>query len=210
MLNSGPRSLCVDLLTRLDLIKISSGDVRFGQLVRTIEPRARHLGDALATILATAEVGPRQEAALSHLASALALADDCPIEDELEDIVRAARISRPRPVLRYLGWDGAGGSTLQVAADEAGLSRERVRQLADKTKSKVSERSYAPALDRALSHVSTVSGEASLIEQSLVEAGLARAPFRIEGLLSAASIFGRPCGQSVVVTGSSRLLSPWS
>jgi hypothetical protein len=109
-------------------------------------------------------------------------------------------------VLRYLGWDGAGGSTLQVAADEAGLSRERVRQLADKTKSKVSERSYAPALDRALSHVSTVSGEASLIEQSLVEAGLARAPFRLEGLLSAASIFGRPCGQSVVVTGSSRLL----
>ena len=83
-------------LTRLDLITISSGDVRFGRLVRAIEPRARYLRDALATILATSAVGQRQETALSNcVASALARADHSRIENELEDIVRQ-RVSRGR------------------------------------------------------------------------------------------------------------------
>ena len=206
MSSSWARSLSVDLLTRSDLVAISVGDVRFGPLVRALEPGARYLRDALASILATRALDQRLEAALATLWAALDRASQIPIEDELEDIVRAAGVTNRRPVLRYLGWDGAGGSTLQVAAEELGLSRERVRQLADKVKKKTNEVTYAPAVDRALAHVSTLSGQADAIERSLVEAGLARAPFRLEGLLLAASLLGRPCAQSLAAVGANRLL----
>ena len=116
------------------------------------------------------------------------------LEDELIDLVASVKGERnARIAVRYFGWDGRGGHTLQQVGDAFGLTRERVRQICGRVcKAFEGKRPFAPALDRALGFVATnVPAAVDEIESKLAREGLATTPFRLDGLLRASEVFGR-------------------
>lgn len=211
MSTSDARSLAVELLQRPHVAAITTSDVRFGGFVRAFHGRSRLFRDALASVLERAEVDERTEQSLGYLASVLVLADCVPLDVELGWIVSALRVQNPRGVMRYYGWDGSGGSTLQVAGDLAGTTRERVRQVAAKIEATLaSGETYAPVLDRSLALVDeaclgTAFVSADRIERALFESGVATEGFRVEGLLRAAEILQRRIPWKLTKLGNSRL-----
>jgi len=209
---SDARSIAVGLLQHADVAAITTSDVRFGRLVRAFHGSSLLFRDVLASVLERAEVDEHTEGMLARAASLIALAESVPLEVELGWIIWALRVHNPRGVMRYFGWDGSGGSTLQVAGDLAGTTRERVRQVAAKVvKALAAGPTYAPVLDRALALIeATCTAEdvvrADRIEEALVEAGVAAERFRVEGLLRAATILRRPIARQLTTVGSSRLI----
>jgi hypothetical protein len=113
------------------------------------------------------------------------------LEQELREIV--ASVSGGKGIemtIRHVGWDGTGTHTLQEVGDQVGLTRERVRQVADRRLRRLGERTvFAPVLERALRLVDrSVPSEVTALEQRLVQKGISLLPFRLEGLLTAAEI----------------------
>lgn len=212
MSTSKALSIAVGLLQRADVAAITRFDPRFGSLVRTFDIRAPLFRDVLASVLEQSEVDEKTEAMLAEAASLIALADSVPLEAELGWIVSALRLHNPRGAMRYFGWDGLGGSTLQVAGDLVGTTRERVRQVAAKIVSRLAAGpTYAPVLDRSLALVEAACGaedmvSADRLEEALVEAGMTADLFRLTGLLRAAEILGRPIARQLTTVGSSRLI----
>lgn len=94
--------------------------------------------------------------------------------------------------LHCLGWDGGPGSTLEAAGQAVGLSRERIRQLRKAAQENLaSNRAAAVLLEGALDFIADrVPAWAEQLESDLVECGVSRSLFRLEGLLLAA----RTCG----------------
>lgn len=100
---------------------------------------------------------------------------------------------------RYFGWDGQGGSSMQVAGDEHGLTRERVRQISGKVVSKMTDgaRTELPTLRILLEMIADLSpASADRIEAVLKNHGLNGD--RVEGVLNAAKQFNLP-GQHLKV-----------
>src|SRR5437870_4413789 len=122
---------------------VMEGDPRLGQEVRNVlslldaapqppSPQgwsAKELAEFIVTEPGVAK-DPRQVGdALVALRQAIRQKAHMSLEDELSDFLRIAgtssRSDRQRQIVaRRLGWDGAGGCTLEVAGDEAGLTRE--------------------------------------------------------------------------------------
>jgi len=128
------------------------------------------------------------------------------LEDELRELVRTAGVARVDPVLRYLGWDGRGGSTLQVAADEAGITRERVRQLAAKVADRLGPHTFAPVLDRAVACFSTPLRPLEQVERTLLASGITGSSFRAEGVIRAAELLRGPVSLRVAELDGDRVL----
>ena len=142
---------------------------------------------------------------LSGIGSSIDALLAIPLEDELRDVFLAAA---PRPVAernlkvfgRRTGLDGGMGCTLEEAAREFGITRERVRQICTAlTKPLAGKRPFAPQLDRALSTVvRRLPGGAEEIERAIVEEGIARARLRLPGLRNIAKLMGRSTKFGVV------------
>jgi hypothetical protein len=118
------------------------------------------------------------------------------IEEELHEVLLAAglRGRQARAVAARLGWDGGGGCTLAVAAGAEGYSRERVRQLEARVREhapRVELRATAAAL-QALEDAAPVDGARAA--DLLVGWKLARRPFGVHGLLTAAELGGMEPG----------------
>lgn len=133
------------------------------------------------------------------------------LEEEFSGII--ASLSRPQSapiVARREGWDGRGGCTLQIAGDEFGLTRERVRQVCERFEDSLSNRNlFTPVLDRALTFVSAnLPAMADDIETTLQAKGLSQRPFRIEGLLRAVDLKQQPAPFTLSRTGSRRIIFP--
>jgi len=94
--------------------------------------------------------------------------------------------------IMYFGWNGEYGTTLQQIADVVGLTRERVRQICTRIATRMSSRQLAaPRLEAAIREVESLCPRpAEDIERQLQKLGIARTPFRLEGLLNAARILG--------------------
>lgn len=197
------RKLAEDEIVR----SISASDVRFGAYVRALSPRARSLGAALRHFFA-GRAKPSQKAleVLRVLDQTVKDARSQQLEGELRALVCAASIQRVGPVLKYLGWDGRGGSTLQKAADESGITRERVRQLAAKVARRVAHKPFTPALDRILATLSDSSVLAEDIEERWRRDGLTAGYFRAEGVVSAASLVKGECSVRVRLLEGKRLI----
>ena len=219
MATSDARSIAVDLLQRADVAAITTRDVRFGRLVESFPTRLtaitggpRLLRDVLATFLERPEIDDHAERSLGNLASLIVLAECVPLTVELGWILSAARVQNTRGVMRYYGWDGLGGSTLQVAGDLAGTTRERVRQVADKVEKVLAGgRTFAPVLDRALDLLDEACVDRAFvladgIENAILESDVATEPFRIEGLMRAAEILGRPLPWQLTRVADARVL----
>lgn len=133
---------------------------------------------------------------------------DLPLEAELAEIAERAEPGRTaRIALRYWGWDGRGGTTLEATGREFGITRERVRQLCDRltqelaagapgsspAPTKAGPRSvFTPALDAALvlaAHAAPTT--AHDLARRLADARIAAQPFDPAGLLTAAAALGR-------------------
>jgi len=115
---------------------------------------------------------------------------------------------KARVMARYCGFDGRGGATLQAAGAEFGITAERVRQILGEVVKRVGDaRQPAPALEKTLSFIAEhMPGGAEEIESKLLAAGLSARPFRIEGVLRAAELFGRKAPFFLTETPRARLV----
>jgi hypothetical protein len=129
------------------------------------------------------------------------------LEDELIDFL-ASRPERDRRIVaRRLGWDGNGGCTLEIAGNENGITRERVRQLEKKALEPLRtapDYPFAPRLDAALELVEDLlPAPVDRIEYALTEARISEARFALGGLTTAAEILGREVNFKVSKQGGS-------
>lgn len=120
------------------------------------------------------------------------------LEKDLSSFVLTVKKPRDRKVIiSYLGWDGRGKKRLQAVADEFGITRERVRQIAKKFEGKFkrNERSNIadlPALERALSFIEgNTPALAFKVESKLAESKITKREFKVEGIMTAAEFMGR-------------------
>jgi hypothetical protein len=123
------------------------------------------------------------------------------LEDELRALVSENRSDRAGLrmernagiVVEYLGLDGRGGSTLKAIGEKYGLTRERVRQICDRTRRRIKHLTSVPCLlQRTVDFVSQhLPAEASVIEVQLQQEGLTRSHFRLEGLANAIQLLDR-------------------
>jgi hypothetical protein len=129
-----------------------------------------------------------------------------PLESELLAVFGGD--AKARIVARYCGLDGLGGTTLQGAGREFGLSAERVRQIVrGAAKQLYGSQPFTPVLDRTISFLSQyVPGRADEMERKLLSEGLSDVPFRLEGLIRAAELLGRAPPFSVTKTKRLRLV----
>jgi hypothetical protein len=112
---------------------------------------------------------------------------------QLLEVVRSER--NRRLVARLLGWDGGGSCTLQVAGDEIGLTRERVRQVCARALQTLHGRQFVPVLDSVLAYIRGHPNRAAAdIEAELQSEGLTGGRFRLEGILKACEVFERASG----------------
>ena len=120
------------------------------------------------------------------------------LEEELSSLALIMKKPRDRKIIiSYLGWDGKGKKRLQAVADKFGITRERVRQIANRFEERFKKKGEKkitdmPLLQRALSLVeSNIPALASELESKLEEARIAKSAFRVEGIRTAAQIMER-------------------
>jgi hypothetical protein len=128
------------------------------------------------------------------------------LEAELKQILGRARVVRIS--MRLYGFDGRGGTTLRQLASETGLSYERIRQLSTcLIREKAAGPPVTPALDRAIAIIAKrAPAPAERFERHLAAAGHRRRAFRLEGVINAAKVFGRPVGFSLARSFSGRVV----
>jgi len=136
-----------------------------------------------------------------------------PLEFELLKLLGGDE--KARIAARYCGFDGLGGTTLQAAGAEFGITAERVRQIVGEVvRRRGRNLPPAPTLGQAIAFISGhIPGIADGIEGKLQSAGLSSGPFRIEGILRAAELFGQTVPFGLTETQRTRLvhsLSPQS
>jgi hypothetical protein len=138
-----------------------------------------------------------------------ALANATTLEEELRILACwACSEQTARTGMRYLGWDGQGGTTLEQTASEVGVSRERVRQIQSQLVDKITPLAVRPVL---LIKAVEVLGEslpclAAKAERRLRDAQVSEYPFRAEGVLTAASVFGLNAGLVMRLFGGERFI----
>jgi hypothetical protein len=116
------------------------------------------------------------------------------LEDELTQLLEAEVPSaRDRQLVRrVLGWDGKGGCPLKRAGDEAGITRERSRQIYDRAIEAIQSCELSSSLDDVLAFVSRTSNrDAGDVESDLQIGGLTRRRFELRALMKTARVFGR-------------------
>lgn len=122
------------------------------------------------------------------------------LEDELDrafaHIATGALTERNHAIARhYIGLDGDGGATMEVVGQLHNLTRESVRTTIDGVSRRLRHYHSAggqfPALWRIVSILeSEAPVRADVIEQELLDRGLIRHPFRLEGVLGLCEILG--------------------
>src|SRR5947209_3389531 len=116
------------------------------------------------------------------------------LEEELGGLLRAIGLAsrQRRAVARRLGWDGGAPGTLADAGATTGYTRERVRQLEERTVERIARaRPALPVTEAALAVVGEAAPAAREdVAQLLVDRGLNGRPFDAAGVLSAAALAG--------------------
>lgn len=114
------------------------------------------------------------------------------LEDELARELRRAGLNerQAEAVAMRLGWDGHGGTTLAIAGERAGVTRERIRQLVSRVvRHLASSRPELPALRHAVAELERIAparrGDAA---SHLAAAGISRHAFDPFGVLEAAEM----------------------
>ena len=138
---------------------------------------AKELAELIVTEPGLTRDPRRVGAALMELREAIRKKAHMSLEDELSDFLGLAGDDRQRQIVaRRLGWDGAGGCTLEVAGVEAGLTREGVRKMEKRVLAPAAGAGappFAPALDAALEFLEeAVPGAPAELAHALVDEGI--------------------------------------
>jgi hypothetical protein len=114
------------------------------------------------------------------------------LEDELSELAASASLSHKNLAAEYLGWDGHGPRTLEMAGAASGVTRERARQLVLRVKRRLAlASSWTPTLTRALDLCRQLCPRpAEEIAVLLQQNGLARFKFHPYGIVTAAQAVG--------------------
>lgn len=193
--------------------QISEDDPRFRALLSpghgTLQERIeRVMSDPAAgssTILHLLESIPLIRKAIERLDSQF-------LEDGLLELLAAA-IGTKQPKLAIvtarLGWGGEDPKTLQECGDLYGLTRERVRQIADKEGKRLPKFPILfPQLDAALSLLEAASPvPVSVAAELLMERRISRHPFSPISLLQVAEFLGRKTTLLVTVVKGERIVA---
>jgi hypothetical protein len=128
------------------------------------------------------------------------------LERELNELFGTGRNSLI--AARYYGFDGRGGGTLETVGNEIGMTRERVRQIVTRAAELARIRQpHSPALDRTIAFVADrMPRAAGEIEVELLSQGLTSGLFRLEGLIKAAELLGKPLPFSITRVSAERLV----
>lgn len=115
------------------------------------------------------------------------------IISRIESVITGTKTLRNNSItINYLGLDGSGGTSMEVAGSSHNLTRESVRQITNRVRAGVTELS-SPflLLEEALSVLSAMEPcTASYAENTLVEKGLISKGYKIEGIINAFDVFG--------------------
>jgi hypothetical protein len=215
-LSSRPNSLVADQDERASSLRSAVGLMKLEQvlgpdLVHARDPRfgvqLRAVDSACADTAELLEVVPKRlgrqgaglEArlrAIQTLSDQVASARELGPLVELESIVKAiCTDSNAKAVLRFWGWDGRGGATLQQVGDERHVTRERVRQITQKAQEQLEARApiFAPATARALAIVQgLLPATAAVLVAALAREGLVPKNCQLRFLTDLGRLLGRP------------------
>lgn len=192
---------------------LTADDPRLAPLLSAIDGRATDV-DRLITRLLTRDRDPRDPEFVAEAVRKLRLGvrklKRLSLEDELHSLVEAVVANYTEMIVRVLGFDGKGGTTLQIAGDEYGITRERVRQVVKKATSRLEQRDvFCPRLDDALAIVEeSVPCDSDAAARLLNESDVTRTPFDVRGLIRAAELFGREPNFEMVASPGGRALVP--
>jgi hypothetical protein len=132
-----------------------------------------------------------------------------PLEDELIRLLDA-NVPSPRDrqvVARVLGWDGQGGCLLAQAGEEAGITRERARQVYDRAAERIRGCKLSSSLDEVLAFVRRRRNRAEEdIQGELQLRRLTNHKFGMQALIQTARLFGRTPGFTLEETGGKRFV----
>ena len=132
------------------------------------------------------------------------------LEDELRQL--AAPAGSPRNlsvVVRYLGWDGRGGATLEAVGREHRISRQRALQIVKRVRRQYQRALVVPPrLKRCLlAATPRLAENAGDVEERLYRAQETNSRFRLEGILTAAATFHLTAPIELFQLGSGRVVA---
>lgn len=194
-----------------DLKNIRRDDPRLWQLLRAVDVNAKNAFEVAERLIAGLNVSVNSAATvqqLRDLQKRIRALSRMTLDEEVGELIGDVGSERNRMIIaRRFAWDGGEGATLQEVGDSLGITRERVRQVCDRlTKRLEGKLVFTPALDRALKFVSShLPGAADEIESKFISEGLTKGEFRLEGVLSAAEMFGRNVPFIITKVGGKRL-----
>ncbi|MFI5458397.1 MAG: DNA-directed RNA polymerase subunit alpha C-terminal domain-containing protein, partial [Isosphaerales bacterium] len=114
------------------------------------------------------------------------------LEDELSELAASASLAHKKLAFEFLGWDGHGPRTLEMAGAASGVTGERARQLVQRVKRRLAlASSWTPTLIKALDLCRQLCPRpAEEIAVLLQQNALARVKFHPYGLVTAAQAVG--------------------
>ena len=113
-------------------------------------------------------------------------------------------------VMRFFGWDGRGRNTLESVGRDFGLTRERIRQVRAKCEQELKQfmkQGGLPftTLERVINYIlEHTPSDLDAIETGLVDEGITRDRFSLEGVQTLAEFLGRDAQFATVSLGSKR------
>jgi hypothetical protein len=135
------------------------------------------------------------------------------LEDELNYLAKLAGQERNiYIIIKHFGWDGKGAKTLEFVGQEYDMTRERVRQICETfenkiTKLKLTKSLYLPLLDKALNVIlNNLPSSAEDIEIKFVNQSITRNNFHLDGIITAAKLFGRKIPFRIVILNKKRFV----
>jgi hypothetical protein len=209
--------LTAPLLPVLDepwLDMVSGKDPRFAEVVPAGGGTVRTMIDNwIETVLDGRAHDANKEflEAIPKITALIEVMEQQTLEESLSEFlapVSRLKGNRLRALIRRLGWGGEPPLTLEAAAGPIGVTRERLRQLQDRTKRSMPNHPVLmPALDRALEVLKAdapISVESA--SQILVARGVSQDPFHPMSVIKAAIELGRTPGIQIEDVGGAKMV----
>jgi len=203
------------LLVRIEAIPgardIDFSDPRLDRMLRGLDYRSESVGALIDRLRQPGAMIANRRALKSKLAELHPVLEQYrrqALEEELTEVFTSHLESRDREIIiRYLGWDGHEGRTLEEVGQQYGLTRERVRQISHRGLSLVyNAHVFAPVLERVLEVVvASVPISAETLRATLVEQGLSHLGLGPRAIAQAAELLNRPVEFQVLKVGSNEL-----
>lgn len=197
-----PKGKEVDIAARKMLkvkaaTKLQVDDPRFGLALQGLRVSGKTLEDVSRNIIASTQCPmPSKLFAqrINGIHGRILAAERITLENELIELLSVnSKVRNSEIAARHYGWDGKGGTTLEALGREYGMTRERIRQIAQPHLNLLHGKyPYLPVLDQVLDVISRhIPCAEKELKALLVSARLTDNLFNISGIIHAAEATGR-------------------